>query len=136
MSGENSIVFIPGASNSLIPTEIQQRATDTQLFSGKQFLVSTFECLPETLLTTLQLAKHFRGQFYFPFLPSILFLPSFYSHHLLLLPIPSFIIHLFTIHSFCQSASTNKHSLNKVSFSSTDQLEHWSMQLPSIRTLG
>ncbi|XP_054153431.1 ribokinase-like [Oppia nitens] len=54
-SGQNTIVYVPGPTNQLTPDEII--AIEDQLFNNCQLFMATFECLPETLLTLLKIAR-------------------------------------------------------------------------------
>lgn len=54
-SGENTIVYVPGPTNLLMPHEIAER--HSSLFKHCKLFVSTFECIPESLLEALSLAR-------------------------------------------------------------------------------
>ena len=54
-SGENTIVYVPGPTNLLMPSEISERRSS--LFKDCKLFVSTFECIPESLLVALSLAR-------------------------------------------------------------------------------
>ncbi|XP_046909426.2 ribokinase [Dermatophagoides farinae] len=53
--GENNIVYVPGATNSLTPEEINKLSDS--LFKDCRLFVSTFECTPESLHAALLLAR-------------------------------------------------------------------------------
>ena len=59
-TGENNIVYVPGATNLLTPDEI--RNVGEAMFKDCRLFVSTFECVPESLHTALSLARKFGGK--------------------------------------------------------------------------
>lgn len=57
--GDNNIVYVPGATNSLTPEEINKLSDS--LFKDCRLFVSTFECTPESLHAALLLARKHKG---------------------------------------------------------------------------
>jgi sugar/nucleoside kinase (ribokinase family) len=53
--GQNSIVYVPGATNLLKPEEILAR--EKTIFKDCQLFVTAFECIPQTLHQALSIAR-------------------------------------------------------------------------------
>lgn len=60
-SGENNIVYVPGATNLLSPQELT--SVGEALFKDCRLFVSTFECTPESLHTALSLSRKYGGKY-------------------------------------------------------------------------
>lgn len=62
-TGENNIVYIPGATNLLSPDDIN--SVGEALFKNCGLFVSTFECTSQSLHAALNLARKYRGKWMF-----------------------------------------------------------------------
>ncbi|CAG2165764.1 unnamed protein product, partial [Oppiella nova] len=60
-SGQNTIIYVPGPTNLLMPAEIS--SMEAKLFNSNcKLFVPTFECLPETLFQALTIARKSGGK--------------------------------------------------------------------------